>query len=123
MPVRQRIRTAYAVLRQVGGYKSPFESEHTCEKQEQMLNVACETLSRYMLGDLDEDDDFDGLDLQCLDVARAMRGDPEWTRLRAGDRFAVKSRKVRGEDGTIGYFVYLEQEQADEQADEAAGVH
>lgn len=108
MTTRARVKTASQIVARLVGYPD-LGTKPTCANQESMLNVACETLSRYMLGEIDEDKDFDGIDMQCLAIAEKIRRDPEWEKLTIGDRFAVKHRKVALDGDTNGYVLWLEQ--------------
>ena len=109
MPPRSRIRIASQIVGRLGGYYDTIGESPACEKQTEMVGVACETLTRYMLGEMDEDSEFDGLDHQCLAIAAKIRQDPEWNNLSIGDRFAVKHRKVVTDDGSNAYAIWLEQ--------------
>ena len=106
MAVRARVRTAMNVLGRFGGYRD-LGSVPVCEKQEHLLNVASETVTRYLLGEIDEDSDFDGLDIMCLDIASKIRLDPEWNALDVGDRFVVRHSRAETEDGA-GYILWLD---------------
>jgi hypothetical protein len=110
------------ILGRFGGYKD-LGSTPCYDGQDQLLNVASETVKRYLLGEIDEDQDFDGLDIQCLEVARNIRLDPEWQSLTQGDRIVVQHRKV-GFEGGNAYVIWLDEtrEQSNGEEDQVRGV-
>jgi hypothetical protein len=112
MAVRNRVKVASQIINRLAGYPD-IGAGAACDGQVRLLNVACETLSRYMLGEIDDDQDMDGLDWQCLEIASKIRSSPEYSELVAGDRFQVRHKLLAAEDGSPYYAVWLETQPAD----------